>query len=169
MSAKMPRAVSAKLPKTGASFKTTPKRPSINSADSNRSVLTHNNNSKIRPKTAWKKSDLERVQAADRLITKEERQRQLEKNEAEIRRLELESQNRKRSLQELDMIRDEKLGKHHDPFAEEKAEQESKLLDRATIAKHEQVRHIRLGYFDQKQKNKIRKKFIRDQNQISGR
>ncbi|XP_055295719.1 uncharacterized protein LOC129565177 [Sitodiplosis mosellana] len=143
MSAKMPRAVSAKLPKTVASFKTNTKRSSVQSADSNRSVLAPSNNLKVRPKTAWRKSDLERVQAANQILTKEEKQRQLEKNEAEIRRLELESQNRKRSLQELDMIRDEKLGKHHDPFAEEKAEQESKLLDRAILAKHEQEDEVK--------------------------
>lgn len=139
MSTKMARAVSAKLPKTGATLKLTTKRTSIQNADSNRSVLSPSNNLKIRPKTAWKKSDLERVQAANEILTKEEKQKQLEKDEAEIRRLELESKNRKRSLQELDMIRDEKLGKHHDPFAEEKAQQISKLLDRATLAKHEQV------------------------------
>lgn len=139
MSTKIPRAVSAKLPKTGASIKSTSKRSSVQSADGNHNVLSPNNNLKIRPKTAWQKSDLERVQAAEQRLTKEEKQRLLEKQEAEIRRLELESQNRKRSLQELDMIRDEKLGKHYDPFAEERAEQESKLLSRALLAKHEQV------------------------------
>lgn len=141
MTSKIPRAVSAKLPKSGISFKSTSKRSSLQSADGNRNVLTPKNNVKIRPKTAssikivCNKSDMERTEQ----LTKEEKQRQLEKHEAEIRRLELESQNRKRSLQELDMIRDEKLGKNHDPFAEEKAEQESKLLDRAVLAKHEQV------------------------------
>lgn len=45
-------------------------------------------------------------------------------------------------MQEIDKIRDEKYGRNRDPFAEEKAEQDAKLLDRVFLAKHEQVKNI---------------------------
>lgn len=133
MSAKIPRAVSAKLSKSAGSIKSASKQSNNQGGDGDRDHL------KVRPKTAWKKSDLERVKVTEKLSSKKEKQQQIENQEAEIQRLELESQNRKKSLQELDMIRDEKLGRNYDPFAEERAKEESKLLDRALLAKHEQV------------------------------
>lgn len=135
----MSRASSAKLPKSGSAI-TTSKRSNIFSSTNDLNVLVSAKNLKVRPKTAWKKSDLERFQMPSRNFSKEEKQKQIEKREDEIRRLELESQKRKRCLQELDMLRDEKFGKNVDPFAEEKAEQESKLLNQALWAKHEQVK-----------------------------
>lgn len=137
----MSRASSAKLPKSGSAIRpTTSKRSNIFSSTNDLNVLVSAKNLKVRPKTAWKKSDLERFQMPSRNFSKEEKQKQIEKREDEIRRLELESQKRKRCLQELDMLRDEKFGKNVDPFAEEKAEQESKLLNQALWAKHEQVK-----------------------------
>lgn len=138
MSAKI-RAVSAKLPKMRDAQKLNSKQSSLASSRGDCTVLTSNNNFINRPKTAWKKSDLERIQSAGDSQSIEMERKQLEQDDAEIRRLELESQNRKRSLQELDMIRDEKLGLSYDSFTEEKATQEANLLNRALLAKHEQV------------------------------
>lgn len=98
-----------------------------------------------RPKTAYKRVELERIQAAKQAISKEEQRKLFEQREADIQKVELESKIRKRALQELDAIRDEKLGKNYDPFAEEKHEQEGKLLNRALLAKHEQVENPKPG------------------------
>lgn len=136
-----------------ASAKVTKSRPAVKSA-SNRSIVQGDGDHDVsagdlkqRPKTAWKRRDLDRLQAATKINSKEEREKLLAQEEAEKQKLELESQNRKRSLQELDAIRDEILGSHEDPFAEEKAEQESKLLNRALLAKHEQVNNYLIGRF----------------------
>lgn len=84
-------------------------------------------------------AELRRIKTASRIVTKEERQRQADRIEADKCRLERESERRKAFLQSIDRVRDEKLGRNRDPFGEEKAEQESKLLDRAFLAKQEQV------------------------------
>lgn len=132
MSARIQRAVSAKLPKTISLAKSSSQR---SSADTN--------GKKIRPKTAFaKKVDVKRAESATQVNAREgQRQsiRDILTYEDEIRKLEIESQKRKKSMQELDKIIDEKLGKNHDPFAEEKRHCEEKLLDRALLAKHEQV------------------------------
>lgn len=135
----MSRAVSAKLPKPRSAIKSATKRSSIVNFDGDREVLFECSALRPRPKTAYKKVELERIQAARQAISKEEQQKLYEQREADIQKLELESKIRKRSLQELDAIRDEKLGRNYDPFAEEKNEQEGKLLNRALLAKHEQV------------------------------
>lgn len=134
----MSRPASAKTVKSG-SIKLSSRRPSIPNANSERDKFFPSGNTKIRPKTASRISELERTQSATREMSKEEKQKRMENQEAEIRKLELESQDRKRSLQELDVIRDEILGNNQDVFAEEKAAQEAKLLNRAEWAKHEQV------------------------------
>ncbi|XP_031637452.1 trichohyalin-like isoform X2 [Contarinia nasturtii] len=85
----------------------------------------------------------ERIQVARQFNKNQEKQVQIEKEEAEICKLEMESQKRKRILQELDMIRDEKFGKNYDPFAVEKAKKESKLLNRAFLAKQEQEDEVK--------------------------
>lgn len=133
----MSRVASAKVLKSG-SIKSTPRRSITRSTNTDREKLFPCANTKIRPKTASKIFDLERAQSAH-VITKQERLKLQENREAEIQKLELESQNRKRSLQELDAIRDEKLLSDQDILAEGKAERDAKLLDQALWAKHEQV------------------------------
>lgn len=135
----MSRAASAKVIKSRPTIVSASRRSSVQGGNDDHEMLVSSVNLKPRPKTAWKRRDLERLQAATKVISKEEREKLLAKEEAEKRKLELESQSRKRSLQELDAIRDEILGKYEDPFAEEKAEQDTKLLNRALLAKHEQV------------------------------
>lgn len=135
----MSRATSAK---SRSAIKSATKRSSTvctAGIDGDRAVLFNCNALKPRPKTAYRKVELERIAAAKQAISKEEQRKLYEQREADIQKLELESKIRKRSLQELDAIRDEKFGKNYDPFAEEKIEQEGKLLDRALLAKHEQV------------------------------
>lgn len=136
----MSRAVSAKLPKPRSAIKSaTTKRSSLVRFDGDREVLFECSALRPRPKTAYKKVELERIQAAKQAISKEEERQLFAQREAEFQKLELESKIRKRSLQELDAIRDEKLGRNYDPFADEKIEQDGKLLNRAQLAKHEQV------------------------------
>lgn len=136
----MSRAVSAKLPKPRPAIKSaTTKRSSLVQFDGDREVLFECSALRPRPKTAYKKVELERIQAAKQAISKEEERQLFAQREAEFQKLELESKIRKRSLQELDAIRDEKLGRNYDPFADEKIEQDGKLLNRAQLAKHEQV------------------------------
>lgn len=139
----MSRAVSAKLRKPRSALKSATKRSSIVNLDDDREVLFECSSLRPRPKTAYKKFELQRIQAATQAISKEDQRKLLEQREADIQKLELESKIRKRSLQELDAIRDEKLGRNYDPFAEEKIEQEGKLLNRALLAKHEQVEILR--------------------------
>lgn len=136
----MSRAVSAKLPKPRSAIKSAAtKRSSLVQFDGDREVLFECSALRPRPKTAYKKVELERIQAAKQAISKEEERQLFAQREAEFQKLELESKIRKRSLQELDAIRDEKLGRNYDPFADEKIEQDGKLLNRAQLAKHEQV------------------------------
>lgn len=136
----MSRAASAKVTKSCSAIRCGSRRSSVQSADIDRNIICSPSNLRPRPKTAWKKSDLQRMEAANHAITLEEKQKLFEKNEAEKQRLEQESHNRKRSLQELDAMRDEIFGQHGDPYAEEKAEMDSKLLNRALLARHEQVK-----------------------------
>lgn len=139
----MSRAVSAKLPRSRSAIRSAAKRSSIVNLNNNgREVLFECSSLRPRPKTAYKKTELERIQAAKQAISKEEQRKLIEQREADIQKHELESRIRKRALQELDAVRDEKFGKNYDPFAEEKHEQEGKLLDRALLAKHEQVREL---------------------------
>lgn len=136
----MSRAVSAKLPKPRSAIKSAAtKRSSLVQFDGDREGLFECSALRPRPKTAYKKVELERIQAAKQAISKEEERKLFAQREAEFQKLELESKIRKRSLQELDAIRDEKLGRNYDPFADEKIEQDGKLLNRAQLAKHEQV------------------------------
>lgn len=135
----MSRAASAKLPRSRSAIRSATKRSNVGNLNTDREVLFECSSLRPRPKTAYKKVELERIQAAKNAISKEEHRKLLEQREADFQRVELESKIRKRALQELDAIRDEKLGKNYDPFAEEKHEQEEKLLNRALLAKHEQV------------------------------
>lgn len=113
-------------------------RPNSKRPESVRDILVPCSN--LKPyHTILKPPELRRVKTASRIITKEERQRQADRIEAEKCRLERECERRKEFLQNIDRVRDEKLGRNRDPFGEEKAEQESKLLDRAFLAKQEQV------------------------------
>lgn len=136
----MSRAASAKLPKSRPVIQSATKRSSTAGSGGDREVLYDCDALvKTRPKTAYRRAELERIKAAKQAISKEEQRKLYEQRETDLQKLELESKIRKRSLQELDAIRDEKFGKNYDPFAEEKIEQEGKLLDRALFAKHEQV------------------------------
>lgn len=136
----MSRAASAKLSKSRSTIQSATNRSSTVDLDGDREILFDGNALlKPRPKTGYRKVELERIKAAKQAISKEDHRKLYEQREIDLQQLELESKTRKRSLQELDAIRDEKFGKNSDPFAEEKLEQEGKLLDRALLAKHEQV------------------------------
>lgn len=139
----MSRAASAKLPRSRSAIRSAGKRSSAVNFNNDQEVLFECSSLKPRPKTAYKRVELDRIRAATQAISKEEQRKLFEQREADIQKVELESKIRKRALQELDAIRDEKLGKNYDPFAEEKHEQEGKLLNRALLAKHEQVENLK--------------------------
>lgn len=113
-------------------------RPNSQRPESVRDILVPCLNLKAYP-VILKTTELRRVKTASRIITKQERLRQAERLDAEQCRLEEECERRKEFLQNIDRVRDEKLGRNRDPFGEEKAEQELKLLNRAFLAKQEQV------------------------------
>lgn len=131
----MSRVSSAKLPKTNSFVKLSSRRVSERPNEAIKA-------SKPRPKTALNQKEYERVRKMGKTISNEETQPKSQKDEGEQRRLEQESEERKRSLRELDAILDEKMGKNQDPFKVELEEQHLKLRSRALSAKHEEVKSI---------------------------
>lgn len=114
-------------------------RSNSNRPESVRDLLVPCHNLKVHP-IVLKPPELRRVKTASRIITKQERQRQAELFEAVQCRMERECERRKEFLQNIDRMRDAKLGRNLDPFGhKEKAEREAILLDRVFLAKQEQV------------------------------
>lgn len=83
---------------------------------------------------------MNRVKTASRVVTKEERQRRVEKLEQDRQRLERESEQRKQLLQEIDKRRQPSSQKHASLDDEEN--DTVKVLDRAFLAKQEQTEEI---------------------------
>lgn len=88
-------------------------------------------------RSVWKNNELRRIKTASRIISKEERGRQAEKFEADRKRLEWESEQRKRFLQEIDKSRQAKLTKK--PNILDTHDDTEKILDRVFLAKQEEV------------------------------
>lgn len=83
-------------------------------------------------RSAWNKNDLRRIKTASQVVTKEVAGRHTQEFEADRMHLQWESEQRKRFLQEIDMVRGTKLAKPQD-------ENTGKLLDKVLLAKHEDV------------------------------
>lgn len=94
-------------------------------------------NNKAYPRI-WQSDDLRRVKTASRVVTKVEKQLQIERMEAEKQRLEWECERRKKLLRNIDLER-EKTKKRITHSDEDDECNPVKVLDRALLAKQEQV------------------------------
>lgn len=120
----------------------------INATDSEHSdrdrVIVTSHNAKLCPKI-WRREALDRVKTASRVVTKEELQQQAEKFEAERRRLELECEQRKQLLKDIDKKkqsiakRQQENGSGSKGSDDENGESATKAIDRAFLAKQEEV------------------------------
>lgn len=96
-------------------------------------VLVPNQNWKIY-RSAWNTNELRRIKTASRVVTKEENLRHAVKFEADRKRLEWESEQRKVFLREIDRARESQLTKKLD-----EQNDTDKALDRVFLAKYEDV------------------------------
>lgn len=93
-------------------------------------------NNKVYPRI-WQSDDLRRVKTASRVVTKEEKQLQIERMEAEKQRLEWECERRKKLFRNIDLEREKTKKKITHSDDDECSP--VKVLDRALLAKQEQV------------------------------
>lgn len=94
----------------------------------------------------WPEKELERLQNKAKVLTVEDKMRNLEGKVVENKKLKQESELRKQRLKEIDMAKNVKMENNEDPFKAAEAEHNLKLLDRAYLAKQEQVLKI-LNFF----------------------
>lgn len=87
----------------------------------------------------WPERELERLQNKAKVLTVEDKMRVLDVKANENKKLKEESELRKRRLKEIDMAKSVKMGDIEDPYKIAEAEHNLKLLDRAYLAKQEQV------------------------------
>lgn len=122
-------------------------KPSLNGAKANANECEQNDgnrlvvashNAKVFPRI-WRHEVLDRVKTASRVVTKEERQRQAEQMEEEHRRLEQECEQRKQLLKDIDKKRQSARKKQPKQSDDEEEECVAKVLDRAYLAKQEEV------------------------------
>lgn len=85
-------------------------------------------------RSVWNNNDLRRIKTASQVETKEEVGRNTQEYEADRKHLQWESEQRKRFLQEIDIVRRAKLAKSQDENSGAE-----KLLDKVFLAKHENV------------------------------
>lgn len=104
-----------------------------------RDLLVPSQDANVYP-TIWQKNELRRIKTAGRIVTKAERQAQLERNECEKRQLADECNKRKSAIKEIDranmaMKSDKKIvvGQSDDEDGP------TQILDRAFVAKQEEV------------------------------
>lgn len=87
----------------------------------------------------WPERELERLQSKAKVLTVEDKMRELEGKVVENKKLKEESELRKQRLREIDLAKSVKMEDNEDPYKVAEAEQNLKLLDRAYLAKQEQV------------------------------
>lgn len=107
-----------------------------NREESVRDLIVPSYNPKIYPRI-WCREDLARIKSASRVVTKEERQRKFEQFEEDRERLEMESEQRKKLLQDIDKRR--QLSAKKVITSDDEENSATKVLDRAFVAKQEQV------------------------------
>lgn len=105
--------------------------------ESVRDLIIPIHNPKIYP-VIWRKDDLRRVKTASVVVSKEQRQQQIEKFEADRKRLELESEKRKQFLKDIDKIREEKRVKRVKEI-NDSGEDPKQILEKAFLARQEEV------------------------------
>lgn len=98
-----------------------------------RDIFVPNQNWKVY-RSVWNNTELRRIKTASRVVIQEKGGRYAETFEADRKRLEWESEQRKQFLHEIDNARDAKLTKKVD--MDKDAE---KILNRVFLAKHEDV------------------------------
>lgn len=123
---------------SGSIAKLNLKRPNSQKEESSRAILVPGHNLKIFP-SVWKKRDFRRVQTASKIVTKEERERQVERFEEDRKRLEWESKQRTLFLQEIDKAREEKFRNKIGQLSDDEENKTTKVLDRVSQAKNEEV------------------------------
>lgn len=96
-------------------------------------IFVPNQNWKVY-RSVWNNTELRRIKTASRVVTNEESGSYAENFEADRKRLEWESEQRKQFLHEIDKARDAKWTRQ--PDEDKDAE---KILDRVFMAKHEDV------------------------------
>lgn len=89
--------------------------------------------------TIWQNAELNRIKTAGIIVTKEQRQLRLENSEAEKRRLERECEQRKQALKDIDRARVQKTEKNELNDSGDGEDTAGRILDRAFVAKQEQV------------------------------
>lgn len=87
----------------------------------------------------WPERELERLQNKAKVLTVEDKMRQLQQRLDENKKLKEESEMRKQRLREIDMAKVAKMEEHLEEHQIEENESKLKLLDRAYYAKQEQV------------------------------
>jgi hypothetical protein len=87
----------------------------------------------------WPERELERLQNKAKVLTVEDKMRVLEGQFVENKKLKEESELRKQRLKEIDLAKSVKMEDNEDPYKVAEAEHSLKLLDRAYLAKQEQV------------------------------
>lgn len=87
----------------------------------------------------WPERELERLQSKAKVMTVEDKMREIEVKYVDSKKLKEESELRKQRLKKIDIAKSVKMDDNEDPFKVAEADQNLKLLDRAYLAKQEQV------------------------------
>lgn len=91
----------------------------------------------------WPEKELERLQNKAKVLTVEDKMRELQDRVEDHKKMREESEMRKQRLKEIDMAKICKMDEQkEDPYHIAEAEHNVKLLDRAFLAKQEQVNFI---------------------------
>jgi hypothetical protein len=88
----------------------------------------------------WPERELERLQGKAKVLTLDSQMRQLQERMEDSRKLKEESEMRKQRLRDIDLAKDTKMEEQVDSYQIAENETKLKLLDRAYMAKQEQVR-----------------------------
>jgi hypothetical protein len=88
----------------------------------------------------WPERELERLQGKAKVLTLDSQMRQLQERMEDSRKLKEESEMRKQRLRDIDLAKDAKMEEQVDSYQIAENETKLKLLDRAYMAKQEQVR-----------------------------
>lgn len=105
-------------------------------------ILVPTYNPRVYPRI-WRREEIDRIKSASRVVTKQERQQQIEQNELNRERLERESEQRKKMLQAIDKQRQAiapatpKL-----PHSDDEEEDPVQVLDRAYLAQQERTQEV---------------------------
>ncbi len=92
----------------------------------------------------WPERELERLHNKAKILTVEDKMRALEMKAVESKKLKEESELRKQRLKDFDLAKSVKIEDSEDSYEIAQVESDLKLLDRAFLAKQEQVNFLRV-------------------------